>query len=700
MALINTLRNKMGKFVVVLVSAAILSFILNDLLGSNSIFFRDNSTGSINGNDITINEYQSVVDFQERNFTVFANRQPTETDKYTINDRAWLWLLGEYAFQEEYDRLGIEISADEKWEMMQGSHIDPTIQAIFTNQETGQFDRAQFMEFYRNRAQAHPQLQYIWSVVQPNIEPSRERLKYENLLIKSTFVTESEGMKAYHDETDVAEVNYLYVPFYSLSDTAIDITDQELRAYFNEKKERYRTEHQKSLKYITFPIVSSPEDTLAIIAEMNELKTELGTVSDDSLYASSNSDGTEVFGRYHRGTLPYTLSMDMDSLQKGDLYGPILMNDNYTLYKVTSVYDDSVYNARASHILFRWDDESDEAKAKARIEAAEVLMLLKNGGDFKLLAREHSDDGSAQRGGDLGWFSTGRMVEEFEEAVFATDAPGLIPRLIETQYGYHIIEVTEVKTNRMYAVATIERKITPSNTTINEAYRKADYFKSETTSLKEFEANASRDSLQVRDAENLKAMDRFVGDLGNARAVVQWLFRDAKVGSVSSVFEVNDNYVVAVMTTETEEGYPSLDQVKAQIEPEVAKKLKAVKIKAKLASLSGSLQEMATAYGEDANVYSTSDLKLSSNSLPNVGFDPLAVGAAFSLENGAKTAPFSSENGVLIIEMVNKTVAPEIADYTSYKSSLATTAQNNASQKISNTIEDAADIKDKRYKVY
>ncbi|MDH5400514.1 MAG: peptidylprolyl isomerase, partial [Cyclobacteriaceae bacterium] len=641
-----------------------------------------------------------VVDFQERNFTVFANRQPTETDKYTINDRAWLWLLGEYAFQEEYDRLGIEISADEKWEMMQGSHIDPTIQAIFTNQETGQFDRAQFMEFYRNRAQAHPQLQYIWSVVQPNIEPSRERLKYENLLIKSTFVTESEGMKAYHDETDVAEVNYLYVPFYSLSDTAIDITDQELRAYFNEKKERYRTEHQKSLKYITFPIVSSPEDTLAIIAEMNELKTELGTVSDDSLYASSNSDGTEVFGRYHRGTLPYTLSMDMDSLQKGDLYGPILMNDNYTLYKVTSVYDDSVYNARASHILFRWDDESDEAKAKARIEAAEVLMLLKNGGDFKLLAREHSDDGSAQRGGDLGWFSTGRMVEEFEEAVFATDAPGLIPRLIETQYGYHIIEVTEVKTNRMYAVATIERKITPSNTTINEAYRKADYFKSETTSLKEFEANASRDSLQVRDAENLKAMDRFVGDLGNARAVVQWLFRDAKVGSVSSVFEVNDNYVVAVMTTETEEGYPSLDQVKAQIEPEVAKKLKAVKIKAKLASLSGSLQEMATAYGEDANVYSTSDLKLSSNSLPNVGFDPLAVGAAFSLENGAKTAPFSSENGVLIIEMVNKTVAPEIADYTSYKSSLATTAQNNASQKISNTIEDAADIKDKRYKVY
>ncbi|MDH5399080.1 MAG: SurA N-terminal domain-containing protein, partial [Cyclobacteriaceae bacterium] len=108
MALINTLRNKMGKFVVVLVSAAILSFILNDLLGSNSIFFRDNSTGSINGNDITINEYQSVVDFQERNFTVFANRQPTETDKYTINDRAWLWLLGEYAFQEEYDKLGIE----------------------------------------------------------------------------------------------------------------------------------------------------------------------------------------------------------------------------------------------------------------------------------------------------------------------------------------------------------------------------------------------------------------------------------------------------------------------------------------------------------------------------------------------------------------------------------------------------------------
>jgi len=204
----------------------------------------------------------------------------------------------------------------------------------------------------------------------------------------------------------------------------------------------------------------------------------------------------------------------------------------------------------------------------------------------------------------------------------------------------------------------------------------------------------------VLEAKDLNTNDQRVGNLGDARKVVTWLFRDGSEGKVSEVFDLDDNYIVAMMTGETEEGYRSLDQVKEEITPAVRNILKGKKIIEKLSAEKGTLDEMAKAFGNDAQVNSSSDLKLNSNTLPSAGLDPIAVGKVFSLENGKRAAPFAGENGVLVLELQNKTIAPEVGDYATYKSQLERNMNNRSGLNIAEAIKNGSDIKDTRYKFY
>ena len=182
--------------------------------------------------------------------------------------------------------------------------------------------------------------------------------------------------------------------------------------------------------------------------------------------------------------------------------------------------------------------------------------------------------------------------------------------------------------------------------------------------------------------------------------MVQWLFRDASKGDISQVFDLQDQNVVAIMTGEVEKGYKPLESVKTEITPAVRNELKGKIIVDKLTGLKGTLDEIASTYGADANVYSSSDLKLSSTSLPTVGFDPRAVGLAFSLESGKRSKPSTGENGVVIIESVNKTIAPAITDYSATKDQLEQGNTNRVSSGIAEAIKENSDIVDQRYKFY
>lgn len=710
MALIGTLRNKMTKWVVGFVAVAIVSFILNDLFGNGPrSILRGNSDniGEIGGTTIQREEYQNAIQERENNYIMNFGRQPGERERPFIQQQAWELLIVQHSIRDQFEKTGVKVTSDEVWDMIQGKNIDPQVKQSFTD-SAGNFDRKRLIDFMNSMnipTPVNPQMaaqfneqKYRWTTFQKELALGRERVKYENLLIKTTYVTAAEAERDYQNQNDVAEVKYLFVPYYSVSDSTVKVTDNDLSDYYNKNREHYKSKFTRTLSYVSFPVIASSEDSAKVKKDAEKFAEDFKTVADDSVFAATNTEGQNPYTKYNIGSLPSNITKEQ--LVPGTVIGPYLDGGSYKILKVVKVGKDTTFYAKASHILIKWDDETAAKKKEAKDKAKKILNDIRGGASFAAKAREFGTDGTATRGGDLGWFPSGQMVKPFEKAVFAATKTGLLGDVVETQFGYHIIEVTGLKDNSYYSVANIELTIGPSDETTNAAFLKAQNFASNLSGVDEFKQAAAKNGLAVAEAKNLGPAERRINNLGDARQMVTWLFRDGKIGKVSDVFEVDDTYAVAVMTGETKEGYKSLDEVKEEITPAVRSIVKGKQMVEKLAAQKGTLEEIAKVYGTDAVINSSSDLKMNSNSLPSVGLDPAVVGIAFSLENGKRSKPYAGENGVVIVELQNKTSAPAITDFSVFKNEIAKNVSNRTTSVIADAIKDGSNIVDERYKFF
>jgi peptidyl-prolyl cis-trans isomerase D len=702
MALIGTLRNKMTKWVVGFVAVAIISFILNDLFGdrATSIFGgRDNSVGEIAGDRINIDEFQNTVQELENNFLRSMGRQPSERDMIGLREQAWTLLIARHAIMPQYEKVGSEVTTEELADILWGKNMDEQLKMAYMD-STGAVDvnrmKGDLQELAKQPDGTPGRAQ--WNLIRAQLTQARERVKYENLILKTNYVTQAEAERQYHMDNDVAEIKYLFVPYYAVKDSAISVTDADIKKYYDDNKEKYKTEETRSISYVTFPLTASSKDTLDIRTEAERFAKEFHTAQDDSTFAAVNTQGNYPYEKYNINTLPTYLNRQ--TITKGLVLGPFVDNGSYKVVKVSDIGTDTAYQMKASHILIKWAANTPEAKKVAKDKAEKILADLKKGASFAAKALEFSEDnGSRAQGGELGWFGPGRMVPEFEKAVKNAPKLGLINQVVETDYGYHIINITG-KDNTVYKIATIERIIDPSQETQDEAYRAADMFASDLSGVDEFKERAKQQNVNIYDQNDVASSERYIGNLGDAREIVTWLYRDGKVGKVSNVFNLDRDYVVAVMTGKSDGGYRQLDdKLKAEITVIVKKEKQGQEIIKKLSG-EGSLEDLANAFPRDAVVGSSSDVKLNSQQIQNIGYDPIAIGRSFSVDNGKRTKPFAGESGVSVIEVQNKTVAPGMGDYSLFKNQLQQAAAARGGLEIAEAIKDKADIEDRRYKIY
>jgi len=697
----------MTKWVVGLVAVAMAAFILgSDFLGngSRSFFGNDNTVGEIAGTSVKMEDYQAAIQETENNYAMNLNRRPTENEMPTVRQQAWDLLIARMAINPEFAKVGVKVHPEEEWDMIQGKNVDEGLKNAFRD-SLGRFDRdrlIQQLQVFNTFPAGSPQ-RAQWDLYRSNLSPARARLKYEALLLKSNFVTTAEAERAYHEQTDVAEIKYLYVPFYVVSDSTIKASDADISAYYNKNKEKYRSTETRSLSYVTFPVVASAEDSAATRKILADLTEPFKTTTEDSLFAVTNNTNpsAQPFVTYNPSTLPAAMQAVISNLKPGEVVGPFQDGGTLKLVKLVRTGKDTTFYARASHILFRADQPDDASKKAAKDKARKVLADIKAGADFAAKAREFGTDGTASSGGDLGWFARGAMVKPFDNAVFNATREGLLSDVVETDFGFHIIKITGVKNNQTFSVASIEEEFAPSDETRNGIFRKADNFASNLKGVEEFSKKASDEKLRVSEAAGLGPAERRMGNLSDARSIIAWAFRDGAVGKVSEVTEIDGDYFIAVVTGETEDGYKPLDsELKETITPLVKKQLIGKEIAAKLNGKKDDLETLAKQFGTDAIVSTSSDLRLNSSSLASVGFDPGAIGSAFAIEAGKRSAAIVAENGVLLVEMIRKTIAPEQTELTTYRAQLLQGLNSKSSYTIGEALRNSAKVKDQRYKLF
>lgn len=701
MSIINSIRDKSGLLLVV-IGVAMLAFILGDLFSRNYLNQgNERIVGEIDGEEIAFEEFSQEFEEFRANYEMNLGRRLTEQELPGIRQQAWSQLVFKKSFYKEFEKLGISVTDEEMIDMIQGNNIDQSWASLFMNQETGEVDRNNIRNFLQNIQSAPPQTQAFYLNFERNLKPNRLRAKYENLLGDTYFATKAEAEREYKRQNSKADVRYVYIPYSSMADSTVDVSESEMRDYYNSHEEEFKRDATVSLEYVTFPINATELDISEIEKEAQALTTAFESTSNDTAFTAANSETANNFINAKPNTLPDGL--EIGDFEVGKVFGPVRDEDFFKLYKVIEVTEDTVAYARARHILIKVNDDNSN-QSEARAKATRILNEIKGGSDFAQLASENGEDGTKTRGGDLGWFSEGQMVDEFNNAVMRATKTGLLPSLIKTQFGYHIIEVTNTKTYDNFLLAVVEKEVVPSDDTRSEVYRRTGAFAVERTKDNFIEASEADSSLIRYQALNIGKNARSINNVydPSVRTIITWAFREAEIGDVSETLELEDQFIIALLNERTEDGLAPFDEVRDQIKQKLSKGKKEEQIMAKLQGVDGALDDIQSTYGQGAVIGQGTDISMNTTSLPTVGFAPKSIGKIFSMGVGDISSPIADENGVLVVEVQKLDEVTELAEYALYRDQIESRFNNVnvVTGKISRAIEDFAEVKNEIYKYY
>lgn len=696
MAIISTLRDKMGKFLVVVVGFSIAAFVLGDILGPNSSIGNQNQNivGEINGEEIDLVRFNTIFEQLSNNFSLNNGRSPNTQEIMGIRDQAWEKLINDISYVDQYNELGIVVTDKESVDMVQGDNIHPMILEAFTDPNTGIFNIDNVIGYLQNLSNQPVNQQQAWFSFESNLKPMRLRTKYDNLLSLTTNVNSIQSKTEYFNSSSTRDLSYYFVPYYMIPDSLFAVSSSEMNNYLRKNSDDYKQEESRSLNYVYFPLESSKEDSAFYISEIEKIRSSLksGEIN-DSTFALLNSDGFNPYMRFNIDQLP----KELEEKEIGYISDIVYEDGGVLVYKLSNIVNEEKFKARAKHILLRFNDQN---KSEIRSEANRILSLLRNGSDFDETARSYSQDGSASVGGDLGWFSEEAMTKPFEDAVFSRSRKGLIPRIVESEFGYHIINVTQPKTKKSYIVTTIFKQVIPSDNTRNNIYRAAEMFKIDASqSNSDFEDIATEKNYLLQKVVELDKNTTVINSLDEARNIVIWAYDDARDSDdISDVIELNDGYIVAHLGDIKNEGTKKLEDVENSIKKKILDNKKFEYIN-NLFQDYNTLDDLKKIY-DKGEIYNISNIDFNSNSIQNVGFSPKAIGVAFSLSEGELTMPIEIEDGIIILSLNSISQADSLSSYFDYGISLLQANKFTSSLKVDNAVKEFSDIEDLRYKFF
>ena len=707
MATLQTIRTRAGLLIAIVIGISLAAFILGDLLQSGSSIMNKNQMkiGEINGESIEYPEFQRKV--EELGEIYKQNTQQSQLDENSwvqVREQAWQTTVQNIVMSDVYKDLGIEVSSDELYDMLQGANLHPIIQQLFQNPNTGQVDRGAVVNFLKQLdTNVAPEQKAYWLYLENQIVTERTQSKYTNMVGKGLFVTKNEAQQNIADASKQINFDYISLNHSTVSDSAVKVNESDLKAYYNAHKKEFKQEKIRDLEYITFTVKPSAADYKDAEKWINEIKSDFGNATNNAQFVISNSDVTFDGTWYKRESLPENVATWIfnENPTANDVLRPYSENDSYSIAKLDSMamMPDSV---QARHILLK--PNTQEELASLQLLADSLKTAIEKGSNFATLAMQYStDQGSAMNGGDLGWFGRGQMVKPFEEAAFknAKNEVSIVP----SQFGIHIVQTTDRgKLTQQVRVATLVRKVQPSTRTIQDTYAMANKFASTNTDSKKFNEAIVAEKLNKRVA-SVRESDRDIVGLDNARVLIRAAY-EADKGDIlattqgSPIFELGNNFVIAVLTKATEEGESTFEEAKTKVELAVTNEKKTEYLAKKAANaLEGKSDLQAIASQLNANVQSAANINFNSFSIPGIGMEPAVVGTVTALGTDKISKPVAGNNGVYVVKVTSENEAPgqgvdaEQARLTQSMGFRATSQAYEAQRKT-------ADIEDLRSKFY
>ena len=725
MSVLEKIRSKTG-LLVGFTGIALLIFILQSALETGSSFFgaSQRSVGKIAGKDVDVNEMAAKVNEFVNNYQQSGQTVDDQT-KQMIVDQAWATLVNERVIKPEFKKLGISVGEEELIDLML-VHPHSSLVQYFTDRQTGKIypdfakpdgslDIAKLNSFVQNMK---PEQEKSWTQMEVQIAETRVNEKYYNLIKKGIYITNLESKNEYDSQNTSYALKFVSKKYAEINDSAVVVNDEEIQKFYNENLDLFQNEEEiRKIDYLVWEANPTNEDIKEIMKNMVDISADFKSrntpAEDSALMMAENENSVVDINSVKKSAL--SPGMDTSILSNpivGNVYGPYLENGfvkSSKLLKIASVSD----SAKVRHILIAYQGSGasqtvtrskDQAKKFADSLSA---SLKKPGANFADLVKRFSDDGGKQmpagkkenedwmgKDGNYGWLNENSgFVEPFKK--FGLEGKKGDIGVVESNFGYHIMEVLDLSATKTskYELATVSRKIQPSDNTIQKTFATATEFSGKNNNAELFQKAIETEKLNKRIADNIKENDRNISGIENPKELIRWVYNsETKKGSVSQAFSSGNRFIVALLTEVKDKGTLPLDLVKEEVTTKLKKEKKAQKFTEEFKS-AGTSDISSLASKLKLRIDTASNVLFSGFSLGNFGREDAVLGAMMSLKQNSISKPVKGEQGVYVIT-VDKVNEKPVKDFKATQKNLTASISSRVDYEVYNALRKMANIED------
>ncbi|MBA7523240.1 Chaperone SurA [subsurface metagenome] len=699
MAIIQSIRNRAGLLIAVIIGVALFAFIVGDFITSGGFLYQKSklNIAEVNGKKVSYPDYQKILLHIENILKIqYQTNTLNEEMAEGVRNQAWQEILQSLILYKEYDKLGLAVHDQEFSDLILGPNPHPLIMQMYTNPNTGTLDRLKLTEDMSRIDQLPEDQKKLWVYYEDMITKERLYAKYHALIRQGLYVTTFEAQRRQEEINNSVDISFIQKPYTSVADSTITINNSDIREYYKEHKEEHKQEETRNIKYVAFDITPSEKDYNDAQEWINDALTEFKEIEDVEQYINFNSPPFDPTN-YSKGVLPDTIDEFMFNANLGDVYGPYFEDNSYKLAKLAKInyLSDSV---SISHILLPVN-QTNIGPMQALADS--LKKLAENGRNFAMLARDNSVDPTGQTGGDMGWIKEGFNGRYFSDSCFYARKGDV--KITYSESGLHVIKITgRSKPMKKIQVGFLSREVIPGNETDHYYYTKAVEFATQNNTLEKFEATTADNDRKAIPVFGLKPLDNNIQGLEGSRYIVHWAFQSEVGDLIDEIREYENKYIVAIVTKVNNKGYIPLEEVQATIELEIRKEKKAEKLIEEMllaSSNAESIDDVAKSLG--LNVQSATGVRFTSFSVLGAGNEPSLVAASLSAEPNQLTEPIKGVNSVYMIYVENTGETDNQFNNTDMtKSYIQRNFANRADRSTFEVLQDLANITDNRVNFY
>ena len=702
MSIIQKIRDRAAVLLTAMIAISLIGFLVQDaFIGRSGNLFGGQPTtaGSINGQSVDLMEFSQKVNMVEQNYRS-QGMQTNEMMTQSIIENVWNAYIQEELIRSVAKNLGLQVTSKELGAVLFSEDAPQEFKQMFTDRNTGAYD-VNAAKTWLNNLKKNSNPEDAKNINEQLIKPIEINLltqKYTSIFAQGSYVPKWMIEKMNADNASFASISFTGVPYTNIADSTIKVSDAEIEEYVNQHKDDFKQEHVKSIAYVSFSATPTVADSQKVVNQLLALKQQFIETNDAKGFVTRNNTQLPFFDGFAlKSKIQIAEKEAIFALPNGGVYGPYLDAGSFVLAKKleTKNLPDSV---KCRHILVGTVDPQTnqmvrtDSAAKKRIDS--VFNVINSGGNFGALALAVSDDqGSKNNGGEYTFTSMDvNLAKEFADFIFNKRVGSR--EVVKTSFGYHIIEVLSQKNfEEGYKVAYLSKPVVASEETDVTASSAANQFAAMAKDAKSFDEAVNKMKLNKNNADNIKELDYNAGSLGS-RALVKWAFEN-EIGAVSEPFDLKDQYVVAIVTNEIQEGVQPASLARVLVEPTIRNRKKAEAM-AKKAGGEKNLEKLATLLGGTTGRADT--VRFADPFVPNLGSETKVIGAAFNKKNLSNTSEaIDGQNGVYFITVNQVGALPSAAvDLEGQRKALQSQMKQYAGYSTMESLKKSTKIVDKR----